>query len=125
MVFHKNQKTGQQSTTFKRSVLAMCIMALSGPTWAQDSDKDNDVEEVMVTGMRQALSNAQDIKQNADTVVDSITAKDLGSFPDKSVGEALQRVAGISVSRFAAPSDTSHFSAEPAGVVSWFAASAL
>lgn len=118
MVFYKNHKTAQQqSIKFKKSMLAMCIMALSAPSFAQDAEKAADVEEVVVTGMRQALSTAQDIKQNADTVVDSITAKDLGSFPDKSVGEALQRVAGISVSRFAAPSDTSHFSAEPAGVV--------
>ena len=122
MVFHKNQKAvQQQNLKFNRSMLAMCIIALGAPVFAQGSTvaskSDENVEEVTVTGMRQALSNAQEIKRNADTVVDSITAKDLGSFPDKSVGEALQRVAGISVSRFAAPSDTSHFSAEPAGVV--------
>ena len=29
--------------------------------------------------------------------VDSITAEDLGSFPDKSVSESLQRVAGTQV----------------------------
>ncbi|HTF94627.1 MAG TPA: TonB-dependent receptor [Cellvibrio sp.] len=124
MVFHKKDKTAlqQQGISFKKSMLAMCIMALSSPTWAQDATESekttgNDVEEVVVTGMRQALSSAQDIKQNADTVVDSITAKDFGSFPDKSVGEALQRVAGITVNRFAASSDTAHFSAEPSGVI--------
>ncbi|WGL18385.1 TonB-dependent receptor [Microbulbifer bruguierae] len=75
------------------------------------------IEEVVVQGMRMSLENAQDIKRHAPTVVDSITAKDLGSFPDKSVAEALQRVAGITVNRFAASSDTAHFSAEPSGVV--------
>jgi iron complex outermembrane recepter protein len=50
-------------------------------------------------------------------VVDSITATDIGSFPDKSVAEALQRVPGITVNRFAASSDTAHFSAEPSGVI--------
>jgi TonB-dependent receptor len=50
-------------------------------------------------------------------VVDSITATDVGAFPDKSVAEALQRVAGITVNRFAATSDTAHFSAEPSGVI--------
>lgn len=121
MVFQKNQKAAQQQgIKFKKSMLAMCIVALSAPSIAQDAEdstKGADVEEVLVTGMRQALSSAQDIKQNAATVVDSITAKDLGSFPDKSVGEALQRVAGITVNRFAASSDTAHFSAEPSGVI--------
>lgn len=72
---------------------------------------------IIVTGQRQALRTSQQIKKNADTVVDSITATDIGAFPDKSVAEALQRVPGITVNRFAATSDTAHFSAEPSGVI--------
>lgn len=116
---HKDRDTSQ--IIFKKSMLAVCIMALSAPGLAQTADKKDasatDVEEVVVTGMKEALSSAQEIKRNADTVIESITAKDLGSFPDKSVGEALQRVAGITVNRFAASSDTAHFSAEPSGVI--------
>jgi hypothetical protein len=41
-------------------------------------------------------------KRNADTVVDSITADDVGAFPDRSITEALQRVPGVAVMRFAA-----------------------
>lgn len=109
---------------FKRSLLALCVMAASMPSLAQVQNPDQDaqtndesVEEVVVTGMRQSLESAQDIKRNAGTVVESITAKDLGSFPDKSIAEALQRVPGITVNRFAASSDTAHFSAEPSGVL--------
>ena len=72
---------------------------------------------IIVTGQRRALRTSQQIKKNADTVVDSITATDIGAFPDKSVAEALQRVPGITVNRFAATSDTAHFSAEPSGVI--------
>jgi iron complex outermembrane receptor protein len=75
------------------------------------------LEEVVVSGVREALKTSQDIKKEADTVVDSITASDIGAFPDKSVAEALQRVTGITVSRFAAPGDSTHFSAEPSGVI--------
>lgn len=79
--------------------------------------KADDTQEVVVVGVRKSLKTAQQIKRDADTVVDSITATDIGSFPDKSVAEALQRVAGITVSRFAATGDTAHFSAEPSGVL--------
>ncbi len=72
---------------------------------------------IIVTGQRRALRTSQQIKRNADTVVDSITATDIGAFPDKSVAEALQRIPGITVNRFAATSDTAHFSAEPSGVI--------
>ncbi|WP_020207669.1 TonB-dependent receptor [Gilvimarinus chinensis] len=103
-------------TSLASSLLVLTSVVAS----AQDADATNQemlLEEVVVKGMRQSLETAQDIKRNAATVVDSITAKDLGSFPDKSVAEALQRVAGITVNRFAASDDTAHFSAEPSGVV--------
>lgn len=74
-------------------------------------------EEVIVTGSRRALQTSQNIKKNADTFVDTITATDIGAFPDKSVAEALQRVPGITVTRFAATDDTSHFSADPSSIL--------
>ena len=61
--------------------------------------------------------SAQGIKQNSDTFVDSITATDIGAFPDKSVAEALQRVPGITVSRLQSSDDSNHFSAEPSTVL--------
>ena len=78
---------------------------------------DDDLTEILVTGIRKALQTSQEIKKEADTVIDSITASDIGAFPDRSVAEALQRMSGVTVTRFAASGDTTHFSAEPSGVV--------
>ena len=84
---------------------------------ASKADASGASTEVVVVGQRKALKTAQQLKRNADTVMDSITAEDIGSFPDKSVAEALQRVAGVTVTRFNGTDDTSHFSAEPSGVL--------
>ena len=117
------------SLRFGASVVALGMMAagMAGSAVAQDAaatsntataDKSADKStEVVVVGVRRSLKTSQQIKKDADTIVDSITATDIGAFPDKSVAEALQRVAGITVSRFAATSDTAHFSAEPSGVI--------
>ena len=72
---------------------------------------------IIVSGIRQSLANAQNIKKNSDTVVDAITAQDIGALPDRSVTEALQRVPGVSINRFAGSSDPDHFSVEGSGVV--------
>ncbi len=100
--------------------LFTCSQALAQDA-SQSSDQpvktNGEVKEVVVVGQRAALKSAQRIKQTSDTIVDSITATDIGAFPDLSVAEALQRVAGITVDRFAANSDTAHFSAEPSGVL--------
>lgn len=105
--------------TFKKSLLAMCIISLQAPVYAQDqaTDADGNVEEIVVTGMRQSLQNAQDVKRNANTFVDSITASDIGSLPDRSVLEAMQRLPGVSIERFAAADDPDHFSVEGSGAV--------
>lgn len=58
-------------------------------------------EDIVVRGIRAALESAKDIKRNADTVVDSITASDIATLPDLSVAEALGRVPGVTISRFA------------------------
>jgi iron complex outermembrane recepter protein len=109
-------------TVGRRCALAAAIAsALSvGPAHGQDSSSDETdeaIEEIVTTGIRSSLQSAQALKRNANTVMESITAEDLGDFPDKSIAEALQRVAGITVNRFAATSDTAHFSAEPSGVL--------
>lgn len=57
------------------------------------------VEEVVVTGLRQSLASAQAIKQNSEQIVDSITAQDIGKFPDVNIAEALQRISGIQIQR--------------------------
>jgi len=71
---------------------------------------------IIITGIRQSLRNSQEIKRNSDTVVDAITAQDIGALPDRSVTEALQRVPGVAINRFSGTSDPDHFSVEGSGV---------
>jgi TonB-dependent receptor len=75
------------------------------------------IETVIVTGIRQSLRTSQGIKKNSDVIVDSVTADDIGALPDRSVTEAIQRIAGVSIDRFKAGSDPDHFSVEGSGVV--------
>lgn len=103
---------------FKKSLLALSIISLSAPLLAQvEITQDSELDEVIVTGMKSSIDSAQNIKRNADTVKDVITASDIGALPDKSVTEALQRVAGVTVERFADTSDPNHFADEGSGVL--------
>ena len=76
-----------------------------------------DADTIIVTGYRQSLANAQSIKRNSDTIVDAITAEDIGALPDRSVTEALQRVPGVSITHFAAVNDPDHISPEGQNVL--------
>ena len=124
------------------SFIAICAFAAAGPALAQPAAnttatttdtaqpdqadsvanstnpaKPTDPNAIVVTGIRQSLRSAQNQKRASDTIVDVITAQDIGALPDRSVTEALQRVPGVSINRFAGSSDPDHFSAEGSGVV--------
>ncbi len=55
--------------------------------------------DIVVVGTRASLQSAIQRKRNAGTVVDSIVADDIASFPDKNVGDSLARVTGVQLSR--------------------------
>lgn len=112
------------------SLAALAIIATAGAAQAQDNapaaqqapagdapQEDAPRDDIVVIGVRQALATAQNIKKNADTFVDSITATDIGAFPDKSAAEALQRVPGITVGRLQSADDSTHPSGEPTSVL--------
>ena len=72
--------------------------------FAQDTDTttdDSDDDVIVVKGIRGAIQTAREIKRDADTFVDSITASDVSTLPDLSVAEALARVPGVVTQRFA------------------------
>ena len=106
------------------SSLALCALAAQ-PAMAQTaaapaSAAEDDAtvgDEIVVNGYRASLQTAQKIKRNSDTVVDVISAEDIGALPDRSVAEALQRVPGINISRFEQRNDPDRFSVEGSGVI--------
>jgi TonB-dependent receptor len=68
------------------------------PVFAQDQTSE-EIEEVVVTGLRGSLKASMETKRDAVGVVDSINAEDIGKFPDTNLAESLQRITGVSIDR--------------------------
>lgn len=75
----------------------MALAPLAQPVLAQE--EFNAIEEIEVTGIRGALREALETKRDASSVIDSVSAEDIGKFPDKNIGDALQRMPGVTVER--------------------------
>jgi iron complex outermembrane receptor protein len=69
----------------------------SNLAYAQEQAAAAEPNVVVVTGVRAALAQSLNQKRNADSLVEVITAEDVGKMPDKSVADSLQRVPGVSV----------------------------
>lgn len=83
------------------SVLSPATL-VAAPVFAQSTTQTasgDTVEEVVVTGIRESLNKARDIKRDATQFVDAIVADDIGKLPDRNVAESLARVSGVQVDR--------------------------
>lgn len=56
-------------------------------------------EDIVVTGIRASQARAIEVKRNADSVVEAISAQDIGKLPDVTISDSLQRIAGVQIRR--------------------------
>ena len=68
---------------------------MSAPVYAQEP-----IEEIVTTGYRSSLANSIATKRDASSIVEAISAEDIGKLPDASIGESLARLPGLAAQRF-------------------------
>ncbi len=95
--------------TFKPSALSLALMlgglqlaaipnfaiAADAPEAAEKKDADDQVEVIEVTGFRGSVIKSLNTKRFSDTVVDAISADDIGGLPDVSIADSLTRLPGV------------------------------
>jgi len=88
----------------RRTAVSLAVAAaLPGaamlPQTAFAQDDGEVIEEVVATGYRSALRNAMLMKQGNDSIVEAVTAEDIGKLPDASIAESLARLPGLTAQR--------------------------
>lgn len=79
---------------------AFAALLTASSAFAQDSaPAPVESEEVVIVGVRGSSARAIRTKRNATTVTDSISALELGTFPDDNVADSLAHITGVSISR--------------------------
>ncbi|MFQ5348088.1 MAG: TonB-dependent receptor [Rhodothalassiaceae bacterium] len=63
------------------------------------SDEEGDVEEIIVRGFRPSIERAIDLKRRSSSIIEAISAEDIGKLPDVSIGETLARLPGLTAQR--------------------------
>ena len=85
------------------ALLSSGFMALSLPALAEEvadaQAKEKEVEIITVTGIRGSLQRAQAIKMSSNSIVEVLSAEDIGKLPDTSVAESLARLPGVTGER--------------------------
>ena len=98
--------------------LASATMMLASAAYAQSADTSatagtadgtaadatadaNKLDTIVVTGIRRGIERAIDTKKNATSIVEAVSAEDIGKLPDSSIAESIARLPGLSAQRVA------------------------
>ncbi|MEZ9540172.1 TonB-dependent receptor [Shewanella sp. 10N.286.51.B8] len=90
---------------FKPSLLTLAMVAASTSMYgyaaeAEDvATADESIEVLKVTGIRRSLKESQSLKMSSSSIVEAISAEDIGKLPDVSIAESLARLPGVSAQR--------------------------
>ena len=91
------------------SAIALTAAALAAPAFAQDAAPQAaqaaadapaaDDGAIVVTGYRASLNASASIKRGAPTIVEALSAEDIGKLPDVSIADSLARLPGVTSQR--------------------------
>lgn len=82
------------------TAVSLALAVSVGSVHAQDDDDEQEVDEIVVTGSyRGSLIDSINTKRHATSIVEAISAEDIGKLPDSSIAEALARLPGLAGQR--------------------------
>ena len=104
----KLTKSRKNGVCMAKMLAAVSLSVLAtGTAYAQNQPEEAPVQDaaadegeaIVVTGFRQSLEAALNLKRENVGAVDAIVAEDIAKFPDQNLAESLQRIPGISITR--------------------------
>lgn len=87
------------------AVQAQSQPADDAPAPTQESQA-TELDRVTVTGIRAGIENAIETKKTSSSIVESISAEDIGKLPDLSIAESIARLPGLTAQRVAGRAST-------------------
>ncbi|SDD67146.1 TonB-dependent receptor [Massilia sp. PDC64] len=99
---HQPGKVRPQQRILSITPIAAACAALlwGGAAGAQDTG-DATASTVIVTGIRGSIESSMAIKRDSDSIVEAVTAEDIGKLPDVSIAESIARLPGLTAQRVA------------------------
>jgi iron complex outermembrane recepter protein len=93
-----NSASRRLAVLMSGTALTVAIVVAT-PALAQTAPAADEGDAIVVTGFRAALQSATATKKRTETVVESVSAEDIGKLPDNSIGESIARLPGLAAQR--------------------------
>ena len=98
------RKTDSRQFGVSGLALALAALAVPAAAWAQaapaaDAAAADNGDAIVVTGIRASLDASASLKRRTPTIVESVSAEDIGKLPDVSIADSLARLPGVTAQR--------------------------
>jgi iron complex outermembrane receptor protein len=97
--------SSKASFVFRLTPVAASVLAALAATGAhaqttgQAAETAQGISTVTVSGIRKGIEDAISVKQNSTSIVEAISAEDIGKLPDSSIAESIARLPGLTAQR--------------------------
>ncbi|WP_262690211.1 TonB-dependent receptor [Kordiimonas aestuarii] len=81
------------------SVIAFAASPVLAQEEAEQETEVAELEEITVTGLRASIMSSVARKRESSSIVEAISAEDLGKLPDASIAESIARLPGLAAQR--------------------------
>lgn len=95
----------------KRNLLSMALasatLMLANAAYAQAADQSqpqseaDDLDTIQVIGIRRSIEASTDKKRDSTSIIEAVSAEDIGKLPDVSIAESIARLPGLAAQRVA------------------------
>lgn len=95
---------GETHTRVVKTLAAAIAAVLAGAAGsaqaqAQPQESGNVLEEVVVTGIRHSIETSIAAKRASTSIIEVVSAEDIGKLPDTSIADSLARLPGLAAQR--------------------------
>lgn len=93
------RRTNQRAALGMTLLAGLIAQAYAQTTPAQEQPGQQKLDTVVVTGIRASLQSSVNAKRDSVGFIDSISAEDMGKFPDSNIAESISRIPGVVLTR--------------------------
>ncbi|MBV8605087.1 MAG: TonB-dependent receptor [Pelomonas sp.] len=78
---------------------ALLVWAGAAQAQSQTPPADQQLDTVVVSGIRKGIEAAIAMKKNSDLIIEAVSAEDIGKLPDIDIADSLARLPGVTAQR--------------------------
>lgn len=89
----------QNPLSWPAALTVVSLLAAAGIVQGADAPATDELEEVVVTGIRGGIESSIKLKKESSSIVEAVSAEDIGKLPDTSIAESISRLPGLTSQR--------------------------